>query len=90
MTGVTQILEQIESGDPAAAEQLLPLVYDELRHLTAAKVCREDGNPSLDATALVHEAFLRLVESCNQPSWDSRGGKMTVIGPMRVRGCSID
>ena len=61
MSDVTRILTQIESGDPAAAEQLLPLVYDELRKLAAAKLAHEKPGQTLQATALVHEAYLRLV-----------------------------
>ena len=61
MSDVTRILSQIESGDPAAAEQLLPLVYDELRKLAAAKLAYEKPGQTLQATALVHEAYLRLV-----------------------------
>ena len=73
MTGVTQILSQIESGDPSAAEQLLPLVYDELRKLAAAKLAREKPGQTLQATALVHEAYLRLVDVNRAQHWDSRG-----------------
>jgi RNA polymerase sigma factor (TIGR02999 family) len=62
MSGVTQILAQIESGNPAAAEQLLPLVYDELRKLAAARLAHEKPGQTLQATALVHEAYLRLVQ----------------------------
>jgi RNA polymerase sigma factor (sigma-70 family) len=61
MSDVTRILSQIETGDPSAAEQLLPLVYDELRKLAAAKLAREKPGQTLQATALVHEAYLRLV-----------------------------
>jgi RNA polymerase sigma factor (TIGR02999 family) len=61
VSDVTRILSQIESGDPAAAEQLLPIVYDELRRLAAAKLAREKPGQTLNATALVHEAYLRLV-----------------------------
>jgi RNA polymerase sigma factor (TIGR02999 family) len=61
MNDVTQILSAIEQGDPQAAEQLLPLVYDELRKLAAAKLAQEKPGQTLDATALVHEAYLRLV-----------------------------
>lgn len=61
MTDVTQILNAIEQGDPKAAEQLLPVVYDELRKLAAAKLTDEKPGQTLDATALVHEAYLRLV-----------------------------
>jgi len=78
MSDVTRILSQIESGDPSAAEQLLPLVYDELRKLAAAKLAHEKPGQSLQATALVHEAYLRLVESplnagMKQPAWDGKG-----------------
>lgn len=73
MTGVTQILQQIESGDPSAAEQLLPLVYDELRKLAAAKLAQEKPGQTLQATALVHEAYLRLVDVQRAQHWDSRG-----------------
>lgn len=73
MTDVPQILSQIESGDPSAAELLLPLVYNELRRLASAKLNHELGNPSLDATSLVHEAYLRLVGKGDQQHWDGRG-----------------
>jgi RNA polymerase sigma factor (TIGR02999 family) len=72
MTDVTQILSQIESGDPTAAEQLLPLVYDELRKLAAAQLTQEKPGQTLQATALVHEAYLRLVASTSVPNWNSR------------------
>ena len=61
MSEVTRILSAIDQGDPSAAEQLLPLVYDELRRLAAAQVAHEKPGQTLDATALVHEAYLRLV-----------------------------
>jgi len=73
MTDVTQILSQIESGDPGAAEQLLPLVYEELRKLAAAKLVQEKPGQTLQATALVHEAYLRLVDVEKVQHWDSRG-----------------
>ena len=73
MSDVTRILSQIESGDPSAAEQLLPLVYDELRKLAAAKLAQEKPGQTLQATALVHEAYLRLVDSDRAQHWDSRG-----------------
>ena len=73
MTNVTQILSRIESGDPTAAEQLLPLVYDELRKLAAAKLVQEKPGQTLQATALVHEAYLRLVDVEKVQHWDSRG-----------------
>jgi RNA polymerase sigma factor (TIGR02999 family) len=72
MADVTQILSQIESGDPAAAEQLLPLIYDELRRLAGAKLAKEKPGLTLQATALVHEAYLRLIDSDKSLSWNSR------------------
>jgi|SRR3954447_7649192 len=72
MTNVTQILSDIEHGDSAAAERLLPLVYDELRKLAAAKLAREKPGQTLQATALVHEAYLRLVGSEPAQNWDNR------------------
>ena len=73
MSDVTRILSQIESGDPSAAEQLLPLVYEELRKLAAAKMAHEKPGQTLQATALVHEAYLRLVDVETTQNWDSRG-----------------
>src|SRR5512132_3970022 len=73
MSDVTRILSQIESGDPSAAEQLLPLVYEELRKLAAAKLAQEKAGQTLEATALVHEAYLRLVDIERVQHWDSRG-----------------
>lgn len=73
MSDVTEILSRIESGDPAAAEQLLPLVYEELRKLAAARLAREKAGLTLQATALVHEAYLRLVQSPGAGQWNSRG-----------------
>ncbi len=73
MSDVTRILSQIEQGDPGAAEQLLPLVYDELRKLAAAKLSQENPGQTLQATALVHEAYLRLVDVEKVQHWDSRG-----------------
>ena len=73
MSDVTQILEQIEDGDSQAAERLLPLVYDELRKLAAAKMGKEDPCQTFQATALVHEAYLRLVDVEKAQHWDSRG-----------------
>jgi RNA polymerase sigma factor (sigma-70 family) len=72
MSDVTRILSQIESGDPSAAEKLLPLVYDELRKLAAAKLALENPGQTLQATALVHEAFLRLVAKPGVRSQESR------------------
>ena len=73
MTDVTQILSQIEDGDPSAAEQLLPLVYDELRKLAAAKLAQEKPGQTLQATALVHDAYINLVDVEKAQQWDSRG-----------------
>jgi RNA polymerase sigma factor (TIGR02999 family) len=73
MSDVTQILSQIESVDPSAAELLLPLVYDELRKLAAAKLANEKPGQTLQATALVHEAYLRLVDVETAQQWDGRG-----------------
>jgi len=73
MTDVTQILSQIDSGDPSAAEQLLPLVYEELRKLAAAKLVQEKPGQTLQATSLVHEAYLRLVDVEKIQHWESRG-----------------
>jgi RNA polymerase sigma factor (TIGR02999 family) len=73
MNEVTQILSGIEAGDPHAAEQLLPLVYDELRKLAAQKLAQEKPGQTLQATALVHEAYLRLVDVDKVRPWNSRG-----------------
>src|ERR1700687_484248 len=70
---VTRILSAIEQGDPRAAEQLLPLVYAELRKLAAHKLAQEKPGQTLQATALVHEAYLRLVDVDKLQHWDSRG-----------------
>ena len=78
MSEVTRILSAIEEGDPHAAEQLLPLVYDELRKLAAQKLAQEKPGQTLQATALVHEAYVRLVRqgkdrASNEACWESRG-----------------
>ena len=73
MSEVTRILSAIEQGDSSAAEQLLPLVYDELRRLAAQKLAREKPGQTLQATALVHEAYLRLVDVDEAQQWNSRG-----------------
>jgi RNA polymerase sigma factor (TIGR02999 family) len=73
MSEVTRILSAIEQGDPHAAAQLLPLVYDELRRLAAQKLARETPGQTLQATALVHEAYIRLVDTQKVQRWDSRG-----------------
>jgi RNA polymerase sigma factor (TIGR02999 family) len=88
MPDVTRILQSIEAGDPQAAEELLPLVYDELRKLAAAKMAQETPGQTLQATALVHEAYLRLVASPasrergrpEEPRWDSRAHFFAAAG----------
>jgi RNA polymerase sigma factor (TIGR02999 family) len=72
MTEVTRILSAIEQGDPHAAKQLLPLVYDELRKLAAQRLAQEKPGQTLQATALVHEAYLRLVDGAGDRSWNGR------------------
>jgi RNA polymerase sigma factor (TIGR02999 family) len=72
VSNVTQILSQIEEGDGRAAERLLPLVYDELRKLAAQKMAQEAPGQTLQATALVHEAYIRLVDVEKAQHWDSR------------------
>jgi RNA polymerase sigma factor (TIGR02999 family) len=73
MTNVTQILNEIEQGNPNAAEKLLPLVYDELRQLAGQRLARDASGQTLQPTALVHEAYLRLVDVDRAQHWNSRG-----------------
>jgi RNA polymerase sigma factor (TIGR02999 family) len=73
MNDITQVLERIHKGEPSAAEALLPLVYDELRKLAALKMAHESPGQTLEATALVHEAYLRLVDVEQRERWDGRG-----------------
>src|SRR5499425_1106768 len=73
MSDVTRILSAIENGDPSAAEQLLPIVYEELRKLAAQRLAQEKSGQTLQATALVHEAYLRLVDVDKAQHWNSRG-----------------
>ena len=73
MNEVTRILSAVREGDPQAAAQLLPLVYNELRKLAAAKMAHEKPGQTLEATALVHEAYLRLVDGAQSRNWESRG-----------------
>ncbi len=73
MPDITQVLRRLEQGDPAAAEQLLPLVYDELRRLAGRRMSRENPGQTMQATALVHEAYLRLVDVDQPQRWDCRG-----------------
>lgn len=73
MSEITQILSAVEQGDPTASKKLLPLVYQELRRLAAAKLAREKSGQTLQATALVHDAYLRLIGSNEDQKWNSRG-----------------
>src|SRR5262245_26389041 len=73
MSDVTRNLEEIQQGDPHAAERLLPLVYDELRRLAGQRLAHEKPGQTLQATALVHEAYVRLVDAKEAQHWDSRG-----------------
>jgi RNA polymerase sigma factor (TIGR02999 family) len=73
MSDVTRILSQIEQGDPQAAEKLMPLVYDELRKLASQRLGKEEPGQTLQATALVHEAYVRLVNVDKAQNWNSRG-----------------
>lgn len=73
MSDVTRILKSIEDGDPKAAEELLPLVYDELRNLAAAKMANEKAGQTLSATSLVHDAYVRLVDVEESQHWNNRG-----------------
>ena len=73
MSDVSRILDQIQQGEPSAAERLLPLVYDELRKLAAARLAQEKPGQTLQATALVHEAYVRLVGQASNQHWDHRG-----------------
>ena len=91
MSDVTRILSAIEAGDAHAAERLSPLVYDELRKLAAAKLARENPGQTLQATALVHEAHLRLLGNAqHEPSWDNRGhsfaaaAESSKVSPARI------
>jgi RNA polymerase sigma factor (TIGR02999 family) len=73
VSDVTQLLKAMQAGDPHAAGELLPLVYDELRQLARNKLAREQPGQTLEATGLVHEAYLRLVGASQEPHWDGRG-----------------
>src|SRR5262245_5977919 len=73
MSEVTIVLNAIEAGDPSAAERLLPLVYEELRRLAAQRLAHESPGQTLQATALVHEAYLRLIDVDHPQSWNGRG-----------------
>jgi RNA polymerase sigma factor (TIGR02999 family) len=80
MDSISRVLNAIEQGDPQAAEQLLPLVYDELRKLAARRLSHEKPGQTLQTTALVHEAYLRLVGSDPARSWDGRGHFFAAAG----------
>ena len=80
MADVTRILSEIEQGDPSAAAQLLPLVYDELRQLAGQRLAQEKPGQTLQATALVHEAYLRLVDVDQAQHWNSRGHFFAAAG----------
>ena len=84
MSDVTKILSHIESGNPSAAEQLLPLVYDELRKLAAARLAQEKPGQTLQATALVHEAYLRLLD-VRQVDWQDRAHFLALSAQMMRR-----
>ena len=73
MSDVTQILARLDSGDPQASEELWPLVYDELRQLAAARMANERVDHTLQSTAIVHEAYMKLVDVDSVKHWDSRG-----------------
>jgi RNA polymerase sigma factor (TIGR02999 family) len=89
MNDVTRILSAIDQGDPQAAEQLLPLVYDELRKLAVQKLAREKPGQTLQATALVHEAYLRLVGPDGQRSWKD-GGHFFAAAAQAMRRILVD
>ncbi len=90
MSAVTRILSAIEQGDPQAAAQLLPLVYDELRRLAARKLSHEKPGQTFDATALVHEAYLRLVDVEKAQHWDSRGHFFAAAAAEAMRRILVD
>jgi RNA polymerase sigma factor (TIGR02999 family) len=85
VTEVTKILAAIEQGDPCAADNLLPLIYDELRRLAAQKLAQEKPGQTLQATALVHEAYVRLVDTEKEQHWGSRGHFFAAARAMRRR-----
>jgi RNA polymerase sigma factor (TIGR02999 family) len=96
MADVTQILNAIDQGDQCAASELLPLIYDELRKLAAEKMAQEQPGQTLQATALVHEAYLRLVDGERRQQWDNRGHffaaaaeamRRILVDRARARGC---
>jgi RNA polymerase sigma factor (TIGR02999 family) len=90
MSEVTRVLSQIEQGDPAAPKQLLPLVYDELRKLAAARLAQELPGQTLQATALVHDAYVRLVEVEKAQHWNSRGHFFAATAEAMVEFSSIE
>src|SRR6187431_1833880 len=86
MNDVTRILSAVDQGDPRAAERLLPLVYDELRKLAAQRLAHEKPGQTLQATALVHDAYLRLVDVAEPEHWDGRGHFFAAAGAAIGRG----
>jgi hypothetical protein len=84
MNEVTLLLNAAQSGDPHAAEQLLPLVYDELRRVAAHRLAHEAPGQTIEPTALVHEAYLRLVEDDTAAHWSGRAGHCTVVNSIRA------
>ena len=86
MNDVTRILSAIELGDPHAAEQLLPFVYEELRKLALQKMAQEKAGQTLQATALVHEAYVRLVGADDDQRWDNRGHIFAAAAESMRRG----
>lgn len=89
MSNVTQILSRIESGDSAAADELLPLVYEELRRLATHKLSHESPGNTLQATALVHEAYVRLMDVNAPQRWDSRGHFFAAAAPHSNWACNF-
>src|SRR5687767_1976107 len=89
MNELTEIMQAIEGGDPGAADRLLPLVYEELRKLAAAHLAKEQPGQTLQPTALVHEAYLRLVGGANPGQWNSRG-HFFAAAAMAIRRILVD
>ena len=90
MNEVTRILSSVEQGDPQAAEQLLPLVYNELRRLAAQRLAQEKPGQTLQATALVHDAYLRLVGGDDTQQWNNRGHFFAAAEESRIsEGCQL-
>ena len=90
MSDVSKILSAIEQGDPSAADQLLPLVYNELRRLASDRLARESPGQTLQPTALVHEAYIRLVDKDSPVTWDSRGHFFLAAAAESMRHILVD